>query len=169
MKLKGKAIRLPEDDDINTDDVISGRYKYRIQDMKELSRHIFENIDPDFPRRLKKGDFIVAGNNFGCGSSREQAPWVIKEAGVAAVIAKSFARIFYRNAFNIGLPLVEADTVSIRAGDRLEVDLEEGVLRNLDRKTETAVKPVPPFLARILREGGVVEHFRKHGGFCLDE
>src|SRR3989338_10630118 len=104
------ARRLKVKDNINTDYVISGRYKFKIQDPKELARHIFEDIDPQFALRIKKGDILVAGENFGCGSSREQAPQALKQAGFHAILAKSFARIFYRNAFNIGLLLVECQT-----------------------------------------------------------
>ena len=118
-------------DDVNTDLIISGRYKFAISDMKELSKHIFEDIDPGFYARLKQGEsFLVGGKNFGMGSSREQAPLVIKEAGIVGVVAKSFARIFYRNAINIGLPLIEADTSKIKEQDELNIDLEKGKLRN---------------------------------------
>ena len=112
MQLQGNAIKLG--DDINTDFIISGRYKFSITDMKELAKHIMEDIDPEFPIKVVAGkSVIVAGKNFGMGSSREQAPLVIKEAGIIACFAKSFARIFYRNAFNIGLPLIECDTDKI--------------------------------------------------------
>jgi 3-isopropylmalate/(R)-2-methylmalate dehydratase small subunit len=167
MILKGRALRLPRNDDINTDTIISGRYKYKIQDMRELSRHTLEILAPDFYERVGRGDFLVVGENFGCGSSREQAPWVLKETGLGAVIAGSFARIFYRNAFNIGLPLIEADTSGIGEGDRLLIDLKKGILKNITRKKETAIKPIPGFLSRILKDGGVVKHFKKHGGFRL--
>src|SRR3989338_11463268 len=120
MRIKGRAVLLG--DNINTDFIISGRYKFSITDMKELSRHIMEDIDPEFPKKLKSGEsIIVAGENFGMGSSREQAPLVIKESGIVAVIAKSFARIFYRNGFNIGLPLIQADA-KIKERDELDID-----------------------------------------------
>jgi len=128
MILRGFSYKIG--DDINTDYIISGRYKFSISDMKELAKHIMEDIDPTFYSRLKPGvSFLVAGKNFGMGSSREQAPLVIKEAGIVGVVAKSFARIFYRNAINIGLPLIEADTTGVRENDELQIDLENGELR----------------------------------------
>lgn len=164
----GTARRLKQQDDINTDYVISGRYKFRIQDPKELARHIFEDINPDFAKKLKKGDFIVAGNNFGCGSSREQAPQALKAAGIGCVLAKSFARIFYRNAFNIGLPLIECDTDKIRDGDRLKIDLEKNAVENITRNTSFSTKPIPAWMQKLLREGGVISYFTKHGGFKIE-
>lgn len=154
-------------DHINTDYIISGKYKFKTLDMKELARHVLEDLDPDFCQRVEQGDFIVAGINFGCGSSREQAPLVIKHAGVSAVIASSFARIFYRNSINKGLPLVECDTSGIENGDELEVDLEKGEVRNLTRGATLKAAPLPEVMMRILDEGGLVEHLRKHGGFSL--
>lgn len=128
--MKHFARRLKVQDNINTDYVISGRYKFKIQDPKELASHIFEDIDPDFAARVKQGDILVAGENFGCGSSREQAPQALKKAGFYAVAAKSFARIFYRNAFNIGLILVECNTDFIDDGNELELDIDIGKLKN---------------------------------------
>jgi len=136
--------------------------------MKELAKHVMEDLDPDFYSKLSKGDFIVAGKNFGCGSSREQAPLAIINADVSAVIAKSFARIFYRNAINTGLPLLECDTDLINPGDELEVDLGRGIIRNLTQDTEIKVTPLPPVMLKILSEGGLVEHFKKHGTFNLE-
>lgn len=163
MILEGKAIKLG--DNINTDFIISGRYKFSITDIKELSKHIMEDIDPDFTKKIIPGkSVIVAGNNFGMGSSREQAPLVIKESGIAAVIAKSFARIFYRNGFNIGLALIEADTAGIGENDKLEIDLDKGVLKNLDKNYELQIKPLPPLMQGLLKEGGIVNYFKKHGG-----
>ena len=127
MKIQGEAVLLG--DNINTDFIISGRYKFSITDMKELAKHIMEDIDPEFPKKLKPGiSVIVAGENFGMGSSREQAPLVIKESGIAAVVAKSFARIFYRNGFNIGLPLIQVDTSKIKEKDALLIDLDNSFL-----------------------------------------
>ncbi len=155
-------------DDVNTDYIISGRYKFSISDIKELAKHIMEDMDPSFYSRLKPGkSFLVAGKNFGMGSSREQAPLVIKEAGIVGVVAKSFARIFYRNAINIGLPLIEADTDNIAEGDDLEIDLEKGVLKNITKKTETKINPLPPVMRQLLSDGGLVEHFKKYGGIKL--
>ncbi|NQT94812.1 MAG: 3-isopropylmalate dehydratase, partial [Candidatus Omnitrophica bacterium] len=120
MKLKGKAHKFGNA--INTDYIISGRYKFKIQDPKELAKHLMEDIRPDFYKSVKKGDLLVAGKNFGCGSSREQAPLAIKYAGISAVVAESFARIFFRNAINLGLLLIECNTKTIKEGDSLEVD-----------------------------------------------
>ena len=165
--MKGNARRLKQNDNINTDYVISGRYKFSIQDPKELARHIFEDIDSTFASKIKEGDFIISGENFGCGSSREQAPQAIKAALVQAVIAKSFARIFYRNAFNIGLCLVECDTDLIDEGDLLEIDLDKNRITNITKNSLMPIKPIPPVMKRLLADGGVIEHFKKYGGFSL--
>jgi 3-isopropylmalate/(R)-2-methylmalate dehydratase small subunit len=162
MKLEGKAIKLG--DDINTDFIISGRYKFAITDMKELAKHIMEDIDPDFPSKISPGkSMIVAGSNFGMGSSREQAPLVIREAGIVAVLAKSFARIFYRNAFNIGLALIEVDTDKIGESDNLDIDLDSGTVKNLTRNIELKAKPFPKFMQELLKEGGIINYYKKHG------
>ncbi|NLE91254.1 MAG: 3-isopropylmalate dehydratase [Elusimicrobia bacterium] len=164
MKFNAEAIRLG--DNINTDFIISGRYKFAITDMKELAKHIMEDIDPAFPSKIKPGvSVIVAGSNFGMGSSREQAPLVIRESGIVAVLAKSFARIFYRNGFNIGLPLIEADTSGIDEKDSLSIDLDAGILRNLTKNSESGIKPFPAFMQTLLGEGGLVNYYKKHGGF----
>lgn len=167
MLLKGSSHTLKINDDINTDYIISGRYKFKIQDPNELAKHVMEDLDPDFYSKLKPGDFIVAGRNFGCGSSREQAPMAIKYAGISAVIAKSFARIFYRNCFNLGLPLIECDTSKISDNDELEIDLDNGKLKNKTKGIELAIKPFPKTMQTLLEDGGLVEHFKKHGGFKL--
>ena len=167
MKLNGKARCLPQKDDINTDYIISGRYKFKIQDPNELAKHVMEDVDPAFYGRLQKGDFLVAGSNFGCGSSREQAPMAIKYAGIAAVLAKSFARIFYRNCFNLGLPAIEVNTDQFDEGDELEVDLDNGVIRDKTKKLELKIAPLPQTMQTLLADGGLVEHFKKHGGFQL--
>lgn len=162
--LEGRAHKLG--DDINTDLVISGRYKFSIQDMAELSAHIFEDIDPDFAKKIKRGaSFIVAGENFGMGSSREQAPLVIKEAGINAVIAKSFARIFYRNGFNVGLPLVEADTDKIEDADMLALDLKMGELINKTKGAAINTKQIPDFMMKLIEAGGVVNYIKKYKEF----
>lgn len=163
MKLKGKAHKFA--DAINTDYIISGRYKFRIQDPKELARHLMEDIRPDFYKSVKKGDFIVAGKNFGCGSSREQAPLVIKYAGISAVLAKSYARIFFRNAINLGLLLIECDTTGISEGDLLEVDAKRGVVLNKATGKTLKIRPLPDFMSRIIKDGGVIRHFKKHRSF----
>jgi len=150
MKLVGYAKKFG--DDINTDLIISGRYKFSITDINELSRHIMEDIRPNFYDEIKgKEIFIVAGRNFGCGSSREQAPLVIKAAGVKAVIANSFARIFYRNSFNIGLPLIICDTEEIKENDFLEMDLDRGILKMEDKQI---IFSLPSLMKEILRAGG---------------
>ena len=167
MKLNGQARCLPQKDDINTDYIISGRYKFKIQDPVELAKHVMEDVDPTFYGRLKKGDFLVAGAKFGCGSSREQAPMAIKYAGISAVLAKSFARIFYRNCFNLGLPAIEVDTDKFAEGDELEVDLDNGVIRDQTKNFELKIAPLPRTMQTLLADGGLVEHFKKHGGFKL--
>jgi 3-isopropylmalate/(R)-2-methylmalate dehydratase small subunit len=162
VRIEAKAIKLG--DNINTDFIISGRYKFSITDMKELSKHIMEDIDPEFPKKIIPGkSIIVAGRNFGMGSSREQAPLVIKESGINAILAKSFARIFYRNGFNIGLPLVETETDKINEGDDIEVDLTKGTVKNLTQMTELKIKPFPAFMQEILREGGIINYLKKEG------
>ncbi|MFA4966913.1 MAG: 3-isopropylmalate dehydratase small subunit [Candidatus Margulisiibacteriota bacterium] len=166
MKLQGKA-RVPKNqkNDINTDYIISGRYKFKIQDPNELAKHVMEDIDPEFYSRLQKGDFLVAGTNFGCGSSREQAPMAIKYAGISAVLAKSFARIFYRNCFNLGLPAIECDTDQIKEGDELEIDFDGGKITNKTSGKEIKIPPLPKTMQILLEDGGLVEHFKKHGSF----
>ena len=166
MKLTGKAYKFG--DDINTDLIISGKYKFSTLDMKELAKHVMEDVAQEFSRKVEPGkSFIVAGRNFGCGSSREQAPLAIKEAGVVAVIAQSFARIFYRNAVNVGLTVLEGDTNGIEEGDWLEVDLKGHLIRNEAKKREIRIKPLREIMVRILSEGGLAEYFKKYGGFKL--
>jgi 3-isopropylmalate/(R)-2-methylmalate dehydratase small subunit len=163
MKQTGKAFKFG--DNISTDLIISGRYKFAIRDMKELAKHVMEDADPQFYQKTAgKPSFIVAGWNFGMGSSREQAPWAIKEAKVIAVIAKNFARIFYRNAFNIGLALIECDTNGISDGDVLELEMEKGCLRNKTKGIDIPIKPLHPIMKRLLEAGGVVNLFKKHKG-----
>ncbi|MEW6183493.1 MAG: 3-isopropylmalate dehydratase small subunit [Bacillota bacterium] len=167
MELKGRAHNFG--DDVNTDYIISGKYKFKTLDMDELAHHVMEDLDPDFYGKIRPGDFIVAGANFGCGSSREQAPLSIKHARIGAVLAKSFARIFFRNAINTGLPVVECDTDRIKPGDDLVVDLAAGTITNRTRKTSIPVKPLPPVMLKILADGGLVAHFKKYGGFNFSE
>lgn len=158
--MKGKAHKFG--DDINTDYIISGRYKFSITDPRELARHLFEDLIANFYNKISAGDFIVAGKNFGCGSSREQAPLAIKAAGISAVIAPSFARIFYRNAINLGLTLIEADTGRVEDGDLLEADLSKDTIRDLTRNIKIKIRPLPALMQEILNAGGAVEYFRKH-------
>ncbi len=161
MKISGKSIKLA--DNINTDFIISGRYKFAITDIKELSKHIMEDIDPDFSKKIIPAkSLITAGKNFGMGSSREQAPLVIKEAGILAVLAESFARIFYRNAFNIGLLLIEVDTKKIDENDILDIDLDKGIIKNLTKNIELQIKPIPKFMQEILKEGGIINYYKKY-------
>ena len=155
-------------DNINTDYIISGRYKFKIRDPKELAKYVFEDIEDNFKAKVKKGDFLVSGENFGCGSSREQAPQALKATGLAAVVAKSFARIFYRNSLNLGLYLLECNTNYIDDGDELEVDLDKNILKNKSKGLNIAFKPIPFLARKILAEGGMIEYFKKHGGLRIE-
>jgi len=166
--MRNIARRLKVQDNINTDYVISGRYKFKIQDPTELAKHIFEDIDQSFAAKVAQGNMLVSGENFGCGSSREQAPQALKWAGFQAVIAKSFARIFYRNAFNIGLPLIECNTDFIDDGDEIELDIDAAKIRNISKGLLIDIKPLSPVMRTLLRDGGIIEHFKKHGGFTFD-
>jgi len=163
MSLKAKAFKYG--DDINTDYIISGKYKFKSADMEAMAVHAMEELDPDYYAKVSpEGGFLVAGTNFGCGSSREQAPLVLLHSNTKAVIAKSFARIFYRNAINTGLPVVTLDTDQIAEGDELELDLEAGVVRNLTQDTVLEFAPLPPVMAQLLADGGLVAHLRKNKG-----
>ena len=164
MKLTARAFKFG--DDINTDYIISGKHKFKSVDMAAMSRFAMEELDPDyFDKVSPEGGFLVAGTNFGMGSSREQAPLVLIGSNTKAVLAKSFARIFFRNAINTGLPVVECDTDLIDDGDVLELDLVGGVLRDVTKGVDIAIKPLPPVMAQLLDDGGLVEHFKKHGGW----
>jgi len=156
-------------DNISTDHIIPGRYYHLRSNLPELAKHVMEDADPEFPKKVKPGDFIVAGKNFGMGSSREHAAIVIKLANVSAVIAKSFARIFFRNAINNGLPVIIADTDKIDDGDELEVDLEKGVIRNLTKNIEIKIQPLPKVMLDILKEGGIVEYIKKYSRLPVTE
>jgi 3-isopropylmalate/(R)-2-methylmalate dehydratase small subunit len=160
--IEGKVWKLG--DDVNTDLIIPGKYKLSITNLDELSKHAMEGVDPDFGDKFRRGDLIVAGKNFGCGSSREQAPLVLEHIGVSAVIARSFARIFYRNSVNIGLPVVECkDVDKVSDQDLLRVDLEAGVIKNLTKEDTYRIKSFPTELWQILSEGGLVQYVKKHG------
>jgi 3-isopropylmalate/(R)-2-methylmalate dehydratase small subunit len=150
-------------DDINTDYIIPGRRRAQVTRLSDLVPYLMEDIRPGFSELLSPGDFIVGGRNFGCGSSREHAPQLLKDAGVSAVLATSFARIFFRNAINLGLPAVVCDTSRISDGDRLEVDLERGQVRNLSTGDALHVSPLPPIMARILKAGGLLPYVREYG------
>lgn len=160
MLLKGKVWRFG--DDIDTDAIIPARY-LNTSDPNELAKHVMEDADKEFPNKVKAGDIIVAGKNFGCGSSREHAPIAIKAAGVQAVIAKSFARIFYRNSFNIGLPIFESGEASekIKEGDTVEVDADKGIIKNLSTGEQYIAKPIPPFMQELIADGGLIEWTKK--------
>jgi 3-isopropylmalate/(R)-2-methylmalate dehydratase small subunit len=166
MILKGKTWKFG--DDISTDLIAPGRLFHLRSNLPELAKHVLEDADPTFAQKVQKGDFVVGGNNFGLGSSREHAPAIIKLAGVSAVLAKSFARIFYRNAINVGLPVLICDTDKIDQGDELEVDLEKGMIVDLAKNITLNFSPLPQVMIRILNDGGLVEHIKKHGDFKLD-
>ena len=149
------------EDDIDTDAIISGRYLV-INDPRELAAHLFEGVRPEMAKEVRSGDYVVAGENFGCGSSREHAPLALKGAGVSAVIAKSFARIFFRNAINIGLPLfICSETDKISDGDSIEIDMARGVIHNTSRNESYKTTPLPDFLREIVDVGGLVEYTRR--------
>ncbi|MBI5341913.1 MAG: 3-isopropylmalate dehydratase small subunit [Deltaproteobacteria bacterium] len=157
MKLKGKAWKYG--DDVDTDVIIPARY-LNTSDPAELAKHCMEDIDAEYAAKVSPGDFIVAGKNFGCGSSREHAPISIKASGASAVIARSFARIFYRNSFNMGLPIFEAPQAvdEIDKGDLLSVDMESGLLRNETKRKEYRIVPVPPFMQELVAAGGLLNY-----------
>ncbi|MBP7055640.1 MAG: 3-isopropylmalate dehydratase small subunit [Candidatus Omnitrophica bacterium] len=160
MSYKGKAYKFGND--INTDEIIPARYLNTI-DKAELAKHCMEDADKDFASKVKAGDIIVAGKNFGCGSSREHAPISIKAAGVSCVIAESFARIFFRNAINIGLPIIESKEAAdgIKDGDIVEVDIKAGVIKNRSTKETFKIEKYPPFMQRIVSSGGLMESLKK--------
>ncbi len=165
MILKGRAWKFG--DGISTDHIAPGRYFHLRTDLPALAEHILEDADPDFAKGVRKGDFIVAGKNFGLGSSREHAPQIIKLKGVNAVLAKSFARIFFRNAINIGLPALQLDTDEIGADDELKVDMKAGVVKDLTKGAELPFKPLPDVMVKLLTDGGLIAHIKKHGDFKL--
>ncbi len=162
MKFEGKVWKFG--DHIDTDVIIPARF-LNVSDKHELAKHCFIDARPEFARAVKTGDIIVAGINFGCGSSREHANWAIKAAGVGVIIAKSFARIFYRNAFNIGLPILESEEVPdfFSEDDRLSVDISTGEIWNLNSGRQFLAKPIPPFMQEIIRAGGLVHYIKNQG------
>ena len=163
MKVEGKVFKFGND--VDTDVIIPARYLNTTSET-ELASHCMEDIDPDFVKKVKAGDIIVAGDNFGCGSSREHAPIAIKASGVSLVIANSFARIFYRNSINIGLPILECPeaVTEISAGDEVSCDLGEGVIRNLTTAKSYKAEPFPPFIQEIIADGGLMKHITKQNG-----
>jgi len=163
--LKGKVHKFG--DNISTDLIAPGRFFHLRNNLPEMAKHTLEDADPEFIKKVKPGDFIVAGKNFGMGSSREHAATIIKLCGVGAILAKSFARIFFRNAINVGLPILECETEKIAQGDKLEIDLIKGTVGNRKKRLELRFRPLPPVMLNILCDGGLVEHIRKHGTFKL--
>ena len=158
--MKGKVHKYGAD--VNTDAIIPARY-LNVSEPAELAKHCMEDIDKDFVKKVKAGDIIMATTNFGCGSSREHAPLAIKAAGISCVIARSFARIFFRNAIDIGLPLLECDDAVARteAGDTLKVDLSRGQIKNSTKGITFTAKPYPDFMAELISDGGLIEHTKK--------
>ena len=166
MRLTGRAWTFG--DGISTDHIAPGRLFHLRSNLPELAKHVLEDARPEFASQVKAGDFVVGGRNFGQGSSREHAPTIIKLAGVSAVIATGFARIFFRNCINVGLPAIILDTESIRDGDVLEVDLAAGRLVDTTTGATFSFSPLPPAMAAILNDGGLAEHIRKHGGLAVE-
>jgi 3-isopropylmalate/(R)-2-methylmalate dehydratase small subunit len=165
--LKGRALKLG--DNITTDHIIPGRYAHLRSNLPELAKHVLEDADPNFASRVKAGDFIAAGDNFGLGSSREHAPLAIKMAGVRAILAKSVARIFFRNAINLGLPVLICNTDKINDGDELEVDLKAGTIRDITNGSRLTFGKIPDIMLGILDEGGLIPYIQKYGDFKLKE
>lgn len=163
--LHGRAFKFG--DDISTDLIAPGRYFHLRSNLSELAKHVLEDADPEFAHKVKIGDIIAGGRNFGLGSSREHAPAIIKLAGVGAVLAKSFARIFFRNSINIGLPVLVCDTDKIEEGDEIEINLRKGVIINITKNIEITFNPLPEVMIKILSDGGLVEHITKNKGFNL--
>jgi 3-isopropylmalate/(R)-2-methylmalate dehydratase small subunit len=160
MKVGGSAIKFGNN--VDTDVILPGKYLVLI-DPSELAKHAMEGIDPKFTEKAKKGVIVVGGKNFGCGSSREQAPLALKYSGVRCVLAESFARIFFRNSINIGLPVIECKGISdaVDTGDTVEVDFEKGEIQNLSKRKKFQAPPLPPFIVEILTDGGLIENLRK--------
>lgn len=163
MVIKGISWRFG--DNISTDHIIPGRFYHLRSNLEELKRHVFDDIAPGFYKKIKKGDIIVAGNNFGLGSSREHAPLIIKMAGIDAIVANSFARIFYRNAINVGLAAIICNMDDTEEGDILEIKVDEGILYNVSKDVEKRFSPLPSIMMDILKEQGLDSYIKKHGGF----
>ena len=160
MTLEGRVFKFG--DDINTDYIISAKYKGMTKSIQEMSRYLMRDIAPELVGRIETGDFLAAGDNFGCGSSREAAPLVIKANGISAVIAQSFGRIFFRNAINIGLPVIECDTEKVSEGDLLKLELQDSTLVNVTTGERIAVTPVPAFIRGIIDAGGLLNYLKTH-------
>ena len=155
-------------DDINTDAIIAGKYTKTL-DLQSFTQHVLEDLDPEFKHKVQKGDILVGGTNFGCGSSREQAPLALKMSGVSVVIAKYFARIFFRNAINIGLPVLEIRDFEIDSGDELAVDLKAGVVENKSKSTFYKAAQMPQVMIDILAAGGLVNYLKQNGDYQLSD
>jgi len=166
VTLRGRAWKFG--DNVSTDHIIPGRFYHLRSDLEELTEHLFEDISPGLSARIQKGDIMVGGQNFGLGSSREHAALVIKLAGIEAVVAPSFARIFYRNAINVGLAAIICDVKGIEEGDVLDVSIEEGILRDEARGIERRFEGLPAIMQEILNDGGLVPYIKKRGGFRID-
>lgn len=166
MQLTGNAWKFG--DNISTDHIAPGRLFHLRSNLPELAKHVLEDADPEFAARVAPGDFVVGGTNFGLGSSREHAPTIIKLAGVSAVLAKSFARIFFRNAINVGLPVLICDTDQIAAGDRLQIDLGTGTIHNLTQGRILQAPPLPDVMIRLLADGGLAAHVAKHADLVVE-
>ncbi len=165
MTIKGKAWIFG--DDISTDHIIPGRFYHLRSNLEELKKHVFDDIAPGFSERIAKGDVIVGGRNFGLGSSREHAPLIIKMTGIEAIVARSFARIFYRNAINVGLAAIICPVDGIREGDELEINLDEGLLTDRTTMEEKRFAPLPRIMQEILNEGGLDHYMNKYGEFKI--
>ncbi len=150
-------------DGISTDHIIPGRYAHLRSNLPELAKHVLEDADVNFSKKVKPGDFVVGGSNFGLGSSREHAPLVLKMAGVSAILARSAARIFFRNAINLGLPVLICDTDKINEGDELEIDLSAGTMKDKTNGAALTFGRIPEVMLRILNEGGLIPYIKKHG------
>ena len=160
--MKGKAIRYG--DDISTDGIIAGRFMHLRSNLPELAKHAMEDVDPNFTSKVKQGDFVVGGRNFGLGSSREHAPRVLKMNGVSAVIAQSVARIFFRNSINIGLPVIMTNTQKIEDGDELEIDLTSGTLTDISNGVKLTFNKLPSIILEILYKGGLMQYTKRFVG-----
>ncbi len=160
MKIEGRVWKFGSD--VDTDAIIPARY-LNMSEAKELAKHVMEDERPEFRTDVKKGDILLADKNFGCGSSREHAPLALKAAGISCVIAKSFARIFFRNGFNQGLPLLESREASeaIRDGDRVQVDFARGAILDVSQNRKFSAKPIPAFMQNLIKDGGLIPHLRK--------
>ncbi len=165
MILEGNAKKFG--DNISTDLIAPGRLFHLRNNLPELAKHVLEDAEPNFAEKIQKGDIIVGGRNFGLGSSREHAPAIIKIAGIGAILTQSVARIFFRNAINVGLPIFECDTSQIDAEDRVQIDLLKGTVENLTKKITLTFQSLPEIMVAILNDGGLMPYIQKHGGFKL--